>query len=112
LDEKSKPFLRVGPGGVQASQHGGSWTKLGTTPAWAWLERRAASPHRAWSIGAKLGGRSLTIFGRVEWRPISAHHEASSQGPRIALVLVAASAPLVLGALILAARHGSRREAG
>jgi hypothetical protein len=106
--ERNEPFLRVGPRGVEVARPGGSWRTLGTAPAWAWLERRAGAPHRAWSIDAKLGGRPLSIFGRVEWRPVSAHHEARSQGSRVGLVLVAASAPLLLGALVLAVRRAWR----
>jgi hypothetical protein len=101
-DEENIPFLRVGPAGVEMRRPGGSWADMGAGPAWAWLERRAGAPHRDWSIQAKLGGRPLAIVGRVEWQPIAAHHDAGNS--RLRLVLVAASAPLLLGALILVAR--------
>jgi hypothetical protein len=107
-DGKNRPFLRVGPAGVELRQPGGSWTKMGKTPAWAWLESRAAGPRRDWSIDAKLGGQALTIFGHVEWVPVSAHHRASSPGPRRdGLVFVLASTPLLLGALYAMSRRAT-----
>jgi hypothetical protein len=101
-DARGRPFVRVGPAGVEMRQTGGAWTRMGATPAWAWLERRAAPPRREWSIEAKLGGRPLAIFGHVEWRPVSAHHD--SDGSRLGIILLAASAPLLLAALFFVFR--------
>lgn len=127
LDENDRPFLRVSRTGVELVQPGGSWARMGTTPAWAWLERRAgwesATPParlrdaaeavrlRGWSVRGRLDGRPLTISGRVEWLPVGAHHAPPAQSRSGVLILVAASAPLVLGALILVTRRRPRRQA-
>jgi hypothetical protein len=125
-DANGKPFLRVGPGGVDLRPAGSVWEKMGDTRAWAWFERRASgsgndpprglgqatavTPVRNWSVRARLGGRSLVISGRVEWVPVAAHHGAADDGGLgAALLVVAVSAPLVVAALILVVRRG--REA-
>lgn len=101
-DAQGRPFVRIDPSGVRMRRSGGPWTRMGATPAWAWLERRAGPPQREWSIEAKLGGRPIAILGHVEWNPIAAHHK--SDNSRLGLVVLAVSAPLVLAALFFAFR--------
>lgn len=128
-DARSRAFLRVGPAGVEQRKPGGSWTRMGTTPAWAWLEPRAGwdaeeppadvaaartvTPLRDWSVEGRIGGRSLAITGRVEWVPVAAHHVAGSGGRSLRglFVVLAVSIALVVGTVFVVARRRRARRA-
>jgi hypothetical protein len=91
LDDAGKPFIRIGPGGVEGDFGSATWAAVNTpegltegltlepgperwvtvttAPSWGWFDHRMhptgaiAGP---WEIPMRLGGRPLAIKGRVE----------------------------------------------
>ncbi len=123
---REEPFLRIGPGGAEQADAGGTFAPLGTAPRWAWVEPRAGwqgedPPDTAlrsrstvtletWGIGATLDGEPIVIHGHVEWVPVASHHQASGKGS--SLPWIAAGILVALVAAIVAIRTLRKRHMG
>jgi hypothetical protein len=121
LGRENEPFARVGPKGgvtevnvksptwVEIQQALGKdpsdeadpagepkWQEVAATPAWNWLEFRAAAPKsdppqpvidrgkvvtvRAWSIPYLIGDKRATIEGTTDWLPIAEIQKRAAGG--------------------------------
>lgn len=100
LDDDGRPFLRIGPGGVEAdiatpawvasnSPFGGAvlppegapaqWRRVATDPAWGWFDHRlhpelvgplAEGDEVRWVVPMRLGERAVEARGHLERRSV------------------------------------------
>lgn len=98
LDDQGRPFIRIGPDGVQGDQNATAWYLTYSTatvplpdsaldadapanwrtvraePSWGWFDprvnpKRAENGLREWQIPVRVGGKPAAIRGRFEAKP-------------------------------------------